>query len=72
MTARAARGLRNVEILGLKQDPYLRLRAGNQVFQTCVVKDGGGMASWNESFQIPIPNVTERYVSVFFCRGTRR
>lgn len=63
-TARAARGLRNVEILGLKQDPYLRLRVGGQVFQTRVIIDGGGMASWNERFQIPIPTVSERCVYV--------
>lgn len=61
-TAKAARGLRNVEILGLKQDPYLRLRAGGKVVQTRVMTDGGSMASWNERFQIPIPNVSERYV----------
>jgi len=61
-TARGARGLRNVEILGLKQDPYMRLRAGGQVFKTRVVIDGGSMASWNERFQIPIPNVSERCV----------
>ena len=63
-TARHARGLRNVEILGLKQDPYLRLRAGGQVFQTQVIIDGGSMANWNERFEIPIPNVSERCVYV--------
>ena len=68
-TARHARGLRNVEILGLKQDPYLRLRAGGQVFQTRVVIDGGSMASWNQRFEIPIPNVSERCVYGCSCGG---
>lgn len=61
-TAKAARGLRNVEILGLRQDPYLTLRAGGKVVQTRVITDGGSMAAWNERFQIPIPNVSERCV----------
>lgn len=64
ITAKGARGLRNVEVLGLRQDPYLRLRAGGQVFQTRVHTDGGSMAQWNDRFQIQITTALERYVLV--------
>lgn len=51
-TAKGARGLKNVETMGMKMDPYLKLVVAGQVFRTKVATDAGTSAHWDECFRV--------------------